>query len=213
MPEEPSRPPQGVPIGSGQQRDTPPLRMSYEEFLERPEDAPRAEWVDGMVVEMTPVSRRHQIVLGFLYALLREFTEVHDLGEVLFAPFQMKTGPTLAGREPDLAFVAKAHSDRIRRVFIDGPADLAVEIISPNSVTRNRRDKFAEYERGGVREYWIIDPENGKADFWALGATGRYEPIELEGGVFRSRVLDGVWLRAEWLVEDPPPKVADVLRR
>lgn len=70
----------------------------------------------------------------------------------------MKTGPTLPGREPDLLFLARENLDRLKAPYLEGPADLAVEIVSSESRLRDRGEKLAEYEAGGVREDWILDP-------------------------------------------------------
>ena len=87
-----------------------------------------------------------------------------------------------------------------------------VEIVSPESTTRDRETKLREYELGGVREYWLIDLLAGEATLFAL-EDGRYRPLALDGdGKVRSRVLTGLWLRPEWLLNEPRPKVKDVLR-
>ncbi len=188
-----------------------PRRMTYEEFLERDEDA-RAEWVDGEVVYMSPPSSRHQDVSDFLTAILRHFVEIHDLGAVRSAPFQMKTGPDLPGREPDLLFVAKEHLERLKENRVDGPADLAVEIISPESRARDRGAKFYEYEGGGVREYWLIDPLRKQAEFYVLGDDGIYRAAPTKEGVFESVVLKGLRLEEAWLWQEPLPPLLSVLK-
>jgi len=132
------------------------------------------------------------------------------LGWVRSAPFQMKLEH---GREPDVLFVATEHLGRLRETFLDGPADLAIEIISPESVSRDRGEKYYEYEAGGVREYWLIDPLRQVAEFYRLDEGGRYGVV-LAGreGVYRSEVVAGFWLRVEWLWQEPLPKTLDVLR-
>src|SRR5437660_7260810 len=85
----------------------PPTRMTYEEFLEWADEDTRAEWVDGEVILVSPASKPHQSLLRFLVALLSYFVEANDLGELLFAPFQMKLSTRPSGREPDLLFIAK----------------------------------------------------------------------------------------------------------
>jgi Uma2 family endonuclease len=95
---------------------------------------------------------------------------------------------------------------------LKGPADLAVEIVSPDSRGRDRGDKYYEYEQGGVREYWLIDPIRRHAEFYRLGDDGLFQPMAVTGGVFHSSVLDGLWLRLEWLWEEPPPSLMTVLR-
>ena len=184
-------------------------RMTFEEFLRSTYE--RAEWVDGEVFELSPENSEHSGVGGFLYHLLAVFVEEHDLGTVLTGML-MKAGPHLAGRVPDILYLAREHEARLKRNYIDGPADLVVEIVSPESTTRDRETKRREYELGGVREYWLIDLLEGEATCFAL-EDGRYLPLALEAdGRVRSRVLNGLWLRPEWLLALPRPKVKDVLR-
>ena len=192
---------------------TPPVasrpRMTFEEFLRSPYE--RAEWVDGEVFELSPENSEHSGVGGFLYHLLAVFVEEHDLGTVLTGML-MKAGPHLAGRVPDIVYLAQAHESRLKRNHIDGPVDLAVEIVSPESTTRDRETKRHEYELGSVREYWLVDLVAGAATFFAF-EDGHYVPLALEAdGKVHSRVLPGLWLRPEWLFTEPRPKVKDVLR-
>jgi Uma2 family endonuclease len=190
--------------------DTPqPRKMTYEEFLAWADEDTLAEWVDGEVTMTTPASNRHQDVSGFLESVLRSFTEMRQLGIVRTAPFQMRL--THSGREPDLLFVASEHLERLLETYLDGPADLVVEIVSPESAGRDRGEKFYEYEQAGMPEYWLIDPSREEAEFYQLDAQGRYRVILPDAeGVYRSRVLHGFWLRVAWLWQ--PPRVLDVLR-
>jgi len=184
--------------------------MTYEEFL-RAYDGRNAEWVEGEVVEMSPTSRENQKLADFLTAILTHFVETQEAGVILSSRFQMKTSARQAGREPDVLFLAEEHRDRLRRNYLDGPADLAVEIVSPDSVTRDRVEKYREYEAGGVCEYWLIDLEQRQAEFFGLGADGRYQPLPVDReGVFRSVVLDGLWLKTDWLWQ--PPTLMAVLK-
>jgi len=187
-------------------------KVSYEEFLETSDEDTCAEWVDGEVIPMSPVSTMHQDVAVFLLSLLRHFAEAHELGKVLCEPLQMKTGPDLPGRAPDIIFVSQERLSQLGKTHLEGPADLVVEIISPESRGRDRGDKFYEYEQGGVREYWLVDPQRAQAEFYTLGEDGIFRPIPPERGVFRSVVLDGLWLKTDWLWQSPLPKVLDVLK-
>ena len=195
-------------------RAAPPGKMTYEEFLAWADEDMWAEWVDGEVIVLTPASRRHQDLTSFLAALLRIFVEVHQLGMVLFAPFQMKIGPDLSGREPDILFIAREHLNRLHNVYVDGPADLVVEIISRDSRARDRGEKFYEYEQGGVREYWLLDYLRRQAEFYQLGPDGIYHvvPVDAEG-TYHSAVLEGLWLKEAWLWQEPLPPLMSVLRK
>jgi len=160
---------------------------------------------------MSPVSMQHDSVHVFLVAVLHAYVSTRRLGEIHSEPFQMKTGADLPGRSPDIVFVSNEHLHRLRSTHLDGPADLVVEIVSAESAERDRVQKFREYERGGVREYWLIDPEKRLAEFYQLGEDGRYERIFAGGeGVYHSAVLSGFWLRVEWLWQQPP--ITDILR-
>lgn len=189
------------------------LPMTFEEFLALP-DRLHAEWVDGEVYVFMPSTNEHQDIVGLLYSLLNAFARTLGLGRVLLAPYGMDAIPGRSYREPDIGVVATEHLDRISRTRLIGPADLAIEVISEDSVRRDRHDKRREYGAIGVREYWIFDSRPGQhqAEFLGLVAGRAYEAIGPdEQGRVRSRVLPGFWLRPEWCWTDPLPAMFDLL--
>ncbi len=193
-------------------RAAPPPHMTYEEFLDWADEDTLAEWVDGKVELMSPASTRHQQISRFLLRILAQWAEDHNAGEVLEAPFQMRLASLKRGREPDILYVAKANLSRLKTTYLDGPADLVVEIISPKSVLRDRGTKYAEYEAGGVREYWIVDLDTQRTDFFLLGDDGRYERQRLsDDGIYNSHVLPGFWMDTGWLWQEPTPTLRFVL--
>ncbi len=180
-------------------------RISYEQFLKSGDENRHTEWVDGRVVRMAPVTGLHCEVAIFLLCALGAYVEESGLGKVHKEPFQMKTSPDLPGRAPDLLFVAKRRLRRLHRMYLEGPADLVVEIICHESRTLDRVQKFREYEQGGVHEYWLIDPERRLAEFYRRGRDGRFRLVTIgEDAVYRSAVLNGLWLRIDWLWDRPP---------
>jgi Uma2 family endonuclease len=195
------------------QKPPPPGPLSFEAFLEWCDEDTRAEWVDGEVIMMSPASDEHQNISDFLIGVLRLYNEARQLGWIRSGPFLMRTIVRPSGWEPDILFVARDRMNLVQPTFLDGPADLAVEIVSPESVGRDRGEKFVEYEAAGVREYWLIDPLREQAEFYQLGADGRYRPGPVDGdGVYRSLVLEGFWLRVGWLWQRPLPPVLSVLK-
>ena len=191
----------------------PPTKISYEAFLERVDENSHVEWVDGEVIEMSPISERHEDVSGFLKPLLRHFAEARQLGIVRGEPYQMKPALHLPGRVPDFFFVATAHLDRLRSTYLEGPADLVVEIISPESRVRDRGDKFFEYEAGGIPEYWLLDPIREQAEFYQLNENGIYRTVPTDkDGRYYSAVLPGLWLQVDWLWQTPLPPLLSVLK-
>ena len=190
----------------------PLAEMSYEDFLRWEEAPEHTEWVDGKVYLMSPVTNLHAQLVKFLLRVVSDFVDSRKLGDVFFDPFQMKIGPDLPGRAPDLFFVKTANLGRLKRVYFDGPADLVVEVISPGSRAVDRGKKFYEYEEGGVLEFWLIDPQRNEAEFFLLGADKRYHAAALRDGVYHSKALDGFWLKVGWLWEHPMPPVRSVLK-
>ena len=188
-------------------------KISYEEFLERIDENPHVEWVDGEIIEMSPIFKRHEDLSGFLKPLVRHFAEAYNLGVVRGEPFQMKPALSLPGRAPDFFFVATAHLDRLRSTYLEGPADLVVEIISPESRARDRGDKFFEYEAAGIPEYWLLDPIREQAEFYQLDPGGIYRPAALDAqGRYQSVVLPGLWLQVSWLWQTPLPPLLSILK-
>jgi Uma2 family endonuclease len=177
------------------------------------EDGAHVEWVDGEVITMSPASHQHQDIADFLTALLRLFVEANELGVVLSSRFQMKLSIRPSGREPDVMFISNARRECIKSSYLDGPADIAVEVISPESELRDRVEKYSEYEQAGVREYWLIDPMNSQAEFYCLGDDGQFSPTKLGvDGAFHSSVLDGLYLKVEWLFQQPMPPLMSILK-
>lgn len=136
------------------------------------------------------------------------FVEVHDLGQIVQAGYAMKLEPQRRGREPDLVFIRNENADRLLQKYLNGAADIAVEIISPESVERDRKTKFAEYASAGIEEYWLIDPKRSEAEFYRLGDDRCYHLLPLDDGIFRSEMLPGFFLRVEWLWQDKPSAIA-----
>jgi Uma2 family endonuclease len=192
---------------------SPLPKMTYEEFLDWYDEELRAEWVDGEVILMGPVSTRHQLLVGFLGSLIRHWVESRQSGLALIAPFQMKLSLRPSGREPDVLFIARERLELLKQNYLDGGADLAIEVISPDSRTRDRRHKYQEYEQAGVREYWIIDPLRERADFYQLAENQKFRPACLaDDGTFRSDVLPGLWIKTDWLWQEPLPPLMFVLK-
>jgi Uma2 family endonuclease len=187
-------------------------RMTEQQFIDWCDDDTWAEWVDGEVIIMPPISEDHDSIFGFLYTLLRMFVEERDLGRVLSEPFQVRLAKQRRRRAPDIMFVAARKLDRIKRVNIEGAPDLVVEIVSPDSPSRDYRDKFLEYQTAGVREYWIVNPLAEVVEAHTLAANKRYSTIQEKLGKIRSRVLRGFYLKPAWLWQPKRPKVAALLR-
>ena len=194
----------------------PPRNLTFEEFLQwahTQTDDSRAELVEGTVEFMSPVSAEHQNLGAFLLAILFALADSRQLGRVFYESFVMQAGPR-AGREPDILFVAASNLHRLRANYLEGPADLVIEIVSPESRTRDRVTKLAEYERLGVPEYWVLDQAQREALFYQLGEDGAYRFAAPDAqGIYHSPAMPGLWIDVSWLWQSPLPTLLSVLRQ
>lgn len=199
--------------------DTVPHNLTFEEFLEwasareARDERPKVELVDGEVEFMSPLSVVHQQIGRFLLTLLSLLVETYQPGEVFYESFLMKVGAK-GGREPDILYLAEANRHRLRDNYLDGPADLVIEIVSPDGGRRDRIVKRDEYQRRGVEEYWVIDPLKSEAIFYQLQEDGTYRNVAPdEYGIYRSIVIPALWIDVNWLWQNPLPAQTSILRQ
>lgn len=176
--------------------------ISYEQFLTDPDIPETSEWVRGEVVAMSPVGSEQTRVAGYLIRLIGNYVDARGLGEVFHEPFQTKLLDS--SRAPDLLVVLAENVERVKANYLDGPADLVVEVISPGSAGRDRGEKYFEYESAGVPEYWLIDPKREVAEFYRLDERGIYTAMLPDAdGRLHSTAVPGLWIRVEWLWTRP----------
>lgn len=185
--------------------------MTEDEFVDWCDSETWAEWVDGEVVMMSPVSIEHASLFNFLNHLLSAFVENGDLGAVLNEPFQVRLPQQRRRRSPDIFFVAAARRKIIKKHHVEGAPDLIIEIVSPESQARDWREKYLEYEAAGVREYWVIDPLSQRMEVYALSSKRGYARLEEREGRIVSKGLKGLHVRPAWFWKEKPPKVAAIL--
>jgi Uma2 family endonuclease len=138
-------------------------RMTADAFLEIQDDGRFYELVDGVVIVSPSPSPRHQQVLVDILLQLGNFLQVHPVGKV-FAELDVHLGAGPTGGDivlrPELMFIRGQRLSEIVRPDekVHGPPDLVVEIVSRGSRRIDTKTKKRDYERFGVREYWLIDP-------------------------------------------------------
>ena len=188
-----------------------PQRMTEEEFVAWCDEDTRAEWVDGEVIMMSPANSEHVSLNVWLIQVLGLYINHHSLGGI-FADLQIRFATLHRRRVPDMIFVAQNRLDLLRPAHFEGPPDLAIEIVSPDSISRDWRDKYLDYEVAGVREYWVISPAHERMEAYALDGQGKYQQLaEIEGKI-SSSVLAGFQLQTAWLWPKSRPNVIDALR-
>jgi Uma2 family endonuclease len=180
--------------------------VSLEDYIEN-YAADHCEWVEGVVIRVSPAELKHNNLIYYLYQLLTAYFELHPIGRVIGQPFVMRLAAfPNRRREPDLLVVLKTNPHELKETYMDGPADLCIEIVSEDSVDRDHGHKFKEYEKGGVPEYWIIDPIHTETRLYRLNQQGRYSrQTEDEHGDYRTPALPGLVLHVPTLWQDELP--------
>ncbi len=141
--------------------------MTYAEYCLLPDDGKRYELIEGALevaaAPMTPHQRISMRLSGKLFAYVDE----RHLGEIFTAPTDILLGINTVV-QPDVLFVSTERAAIITEKNIQGPPDLCIEILSPSTLLKDRYVKSVVYARHGVREYWIIDPDEQTVAVYTL---------------------------------------------
>jgi Uma2 family endonuclease len=173
-------------------------KQTPEQLYESLDEDVKAELINGEVVTMSPASKEHNLLQTFFVRVLAEFAEQGKSGEVFGDQLEMRLGDQRY--VPDVSFVAHEHLDRVKPTRIEGPADLVVEITSPDTAGRDWGVKMRDYEQAGILEYWLVNPLVEQVQVYVLGSEGKYIALAPdETGAYRSTVLPGLRILPRWL--------------
>ena len=138
-----------------------PVRHTVEDYYRLPDDI-RCELIDGTFYDLAAPSYNHQFILMEISGQFRECQKKHPGNcRVVFAPCDVqldKDNYTIV--QPDLLVICD--QEKIRERVCYGAPDLTLEIMSPSSRSLDSVLKLNKYRNAGVREYWLVDPENRK---------------------------------------------------
>ena len=152
------------------------IPWTYEDYLAFPEDGKRYEIIEGDY-HMSPAPRtRHQDISGNLFSLLKVYFKGTKKGRVFAAPTDVILSD-INIVQPDLLVILAARTSIITEKNIQGAPDLVIEILSETTRKTDEVVKKKLYERYGVLEYWIVDPELALVKIYRL-TDGRYAKAE-----------------------------------
>ena len=164
--------------------------LTYEDLVQMPDDGKRYEVIDGELFVSAAPMKKHQKLLYRLTRVVGDHVDLNRLGEVYFAPVDVRFFRTDIV-QPDLLFLRTDLLDiDDPGGIVEGPPDLVVEILSRSTRSVDLVPKANLYAHGGVPEYWVADPDEPSLIVYAL-REGRYEPVPAEPGTARSLVLPG----------------------
>ena len=185
-------------------------QFDFDDFCALVKDGQKADLIDGVIYMASPDNTEANDLNAWLVMVVRGYARRKKLGNVYCSRVALRLNKRNSP-EPDLLFVKRERQHLVKRGYIDGPADLVMEIVSPDSIERDYIKKRRQYQRFGVPEYWIIDPLRRRVVFLRLEADGKYRAARAVKGVLSSDVLPGFRLRAAQLWRRPLPDELNVL--
>ena len=176
---------------------SPGLRLTYDDFVLFPDDGKRHELIDGEHYVTPSPNLKHQKVSGNVHLLIGVWLEDHPIGQIFYAPFDVVFS-RYDVVEPDLLYVSNARSAEVLTpANVKGAPDLVIEIGSPSTRKRDETIKRHLYERSGVSEYWVVDPDLDIVRVYRREAEGFGRAIEMSadaGDILTTPLLPGLAL-------------------
>src|SRR4030095_5381378 len=174
---------------------SPGVKLTYDDFLLFPDDGQRHELIDGEHYVTPSPNTKHQRVSGNLHLLIGSWLEIHQVGRVFYAPYDVVFS-NFDVVEPDLLYLSNERmAEVVTPQHVRGAPEIVIEIGSPGTRKRDETIKKRLYERAGVSEYWVVDPELDVVRVYRRGEEGFERPLELtaeSGDVLTTPVLPGL---------------------
>jgi Uma2 family endonuclease len=166
----------------------------------------RVELILGKVFKMSPApTSKHQLVVSVLQGSIFQFLKNRNC-KVFPAPFDVvlphPSGIKNTVVQPDITVICDPK--KITEQGCMGAPDLVVEVVSKSSITRDLHEKYSVYEQAGIREYWVVHPQDKSLIIFVLNEQGHYQPSKplTRGDKATSTVLPGLIIDLDDLFED-----------
>lgn len=171
--------------------------VTYDDYQNLPDDGNRYEIIGGELFMTSAPKTAHQQISLKLSSYLFNHDEKNQLGEVLTAPFEVALSMTDIV-QPDIIFVSSERSEIITEKNIVAAPDMVVEILSESTEVVDRNQKKDLYEKYGVKEYWIVAPEEKQIEQYVLeGNSYAQKEIFNRSDSSTSQVISGFELPLE----------------
>jgi Uma2 family endonuclease len=173
------------------------VKLTYDDFVLFPDDGQRHEIIDGEHYVTPSPNTKHQKIVVNLTVEIGSWLKEHPIGTLFCAPFD-----TLLSNfdivEPDLLYLSKERAaEFLTPAHVRGAPDLVVEIGSPGTRRRDETIKRRLYERSGVLEYWVVDPELDLVRVYRRAGDTFARAVELSreaGDILTTSLLPGLEL-------------------
>ena len=169
----------------------PRIKFTINDYMSTP-NGKRYQLLDGELIVAPSPTTRHQTILLRLSRAMHDGVNSSQLGRVWVAPLDV----ILSDHDvvqPDLLFVSNGRANIVTEANVQGAPDLVVEILSPATAQHDREYKRTLYSRHGVREYWLVDPEEDTVEVWTESDTGLVLAVAYQrGDTLASPLLQGL---------------------
>ncbi|MEZ4957923.1 MAG: Uma2 family endonuclease [Saprospiraceae bacterium] len=143
----------------------PKVKYTANDFLKLPEGAP-FELLNGKLINMPSPFDQHQSIAANIHLILGHYIKKNKLGTLRFAPLDVHLDEDNIV-QPDLLFIANDRKNIINKWVIGAP-DVVIEIFSNSTKKKDKNAKFKLYQKHGVLEYWLVDPEIKSVEIYIL---------------------------------------------
>lgn len=171
------------------------VKLTYDDFVQFPDDGLRHELIDGEHYVTPSPNTKHQSVSINLTVVIGSWLERNPIGRLFHAPFDVVFSKYDVV-EPDLLYLSNARAaDALTPLHVRGVPELVIEIGSPGTRKKDETVKRRLYERTGVSEYWVVDPEIDTIRVYGREADGFARVVELSaeaGDVLTTPLLPGL---------------------
>jgi Uma2 family endonuclease len=182
-------------------------KITWQEFRQMEFDDSDDAWyelINGELVRKQSPTIRHQRISRKIETLLNVYATQSGSGEMFHAPLDVVLDDNNT-YHPDILYIKNERKfiiDNKEEVIIGAP-DLVIEILSKSTAGDDRGAKKDNYEKYGVREYWLVDPKNNSVEVYTL-ENQRYKMVSyvVESGIAKSTILEGFELEIEPVFED-----------
>jgi Uma2 family endonuclease len=171
------------------------VKLTYDDFVQFPDDGRRHELIDGEHYVTPSPNTKHQSISLKLTLVIGRWLESHPIGRLFYAPFDVVFS-NFDVVEPDLLYLSNERAaEALTTQHVKGVPELVIEIASPGTRKRDETIKRRLYERVGVTEYWVVDPQIDTIRVYRREGNGFARVVELSadaGEVLTTPLLPGL---------------------
>jgi len=175
-------------------------KITYADYL-KIDDNNRYEIFNGELCMVPAPSTSHQSISRNLEFLIWNFVKQKGLGNVFDAPIDIVFDDDEVF-QPDIVFIKSENQSIVGKNAIQGVPDLIVEIVSPSSTFYDTVEKKEVYGKYGVKEYWLVFPDEKVIEIFILGKEGYLEFCKSKKeGIVKSKILEGLEINSKDVFE------------